>query len=94
MLTAQRIQQIDELVEAWDRNEKLKEEYPENEAIIETILGNPHHSQEDPLLVRASQEIGVSIEELEQWYDCSNEVSDEERLIEADFTEEELRDLS
>ncbi len=95
MLTPERMHEIDELVDAWTYKEKQKEEYPTTDGIIDDLLNNPHevwNEENTELLLRASQETGVSIDEFKEWFD-QWQAEEGEKLIDADCTEEQLRDL-
>ena len=84
MLTTQRLEEIDALVANWESKEKekvlAKVEYPtagELDPLATLNLNNPHDvwTPEDlETLQSASREMGVSVEELKEWYARLSEV--------------------
>lgn len=72
MLTKKRMEEIDELVEMYDEKERAKEDYPVDCSIIEHLWNN-HPEYDIPIVNVAAEEMGVSVDELREWFKQGNE---------------------
>lgn len=74
MLTEERMQEIDKLVEEWEHKESQKVEFPceQDYRVLCELLNNPcgvWNEKDSALLERASLNMNVTIEELKEWFE-------------------------
>jgi len=88
MLTAERMNEIEDMIDVWNEKEQAKEEYPDTEPPLN------HNSRGcDPkLFLRAAREMGITPEELGEWFERDAHETEVFLIESADLPEEQLRD--